>query len=149
MLIGCIVQRVRRSCRRMAMKMNRMSAPHVAHGGNGQGASSGSRRTPLHHGQGSMSRTPSCTTSRTGSASAAQHHANGSRSRGKAIATPEPSSEENGGDSSQGDPTYQSEIPLDDLFDAPPITQTQGESSQVKYLITFKLFSYTLEEGNW
>ena len=96
-----------------------------------------------------MSRTPSRTTSRTGSASAGQRHASASRSRGKAIATTEPSSEEDGGDSSQGDPTYQSEILLDDLFDAPPITQTQGELSQVKYLITFKLFSYTLEDGNW
>lgn len=40
-------ERVRRSCRRMTIKMNCMSATDVHHGGNGQGTSSGSRHTPV------------------------------------------------------------------------------------------------------
>jgi hypothetical protein len=57
--IKCMVQRVRRSCSRMAMKLNCIEAPDVAHDGNVQGTSSGSRRTPVHHGARSSTRTPS------------------------------------------------------------------------------------------
>lgn len=96
-------QRVRRSCRRMAMKLNCMSAPDVAHGGNGHGTSSASRRTPVHHGARSMSRTPSRSSARTASASAGQVRASGSRGRGKVIATPKASDEEDGEDSSDAD----------------------------------------------
>jgi hypothetical protein len=77
--------------------------------------------------------------------------ASGSRGRGKEIATPEPSDEDDGDSSSSSSPaaaskrvdptmpTYVSEILMDVLFDAPPATQTQGEStSQVMNLkITF------------
>jgi hypothetical protein len=44
-----MVQRVRRTCRRMAMNLNCIEAPDVPHGGNVQGTSSGSHRTPVHH----------------------------------------------------------------------------------------------------
>jgi hypothetical protein len=137
----CMVQRVRRSCRRMAMKLNCIAALDVAHDGNVQGTSSGSHRTPVHHEARSSTQTPSRSTARTASASAGRVVASGSRGRGKAIATPEPSDEDDGESSSShaaanehGDPTYVSEIPTDVLFDAPPATQTQGESSQVMNL---------------
>jgi hypothetical protein len=136
----CMLQRVRRSCRRMAMKLNCIAAPDVVHDDNVQGTSSGSRRTSVHHGARSLTRTPSRSTARTASASAGRVVASGSRGRGKEIATPEPSDEDDG-DSSHaaasecGDPAYVSEIPMDVLFDAPPATQTQGEStSQVMNL---------------
>jgi hypothetical protein len=121
----------------MAMKLNCIAAPDVAHNGNVQGTSSGSRRTPVHHGARSSTQTPSRSTARTASASACRVVASGSRGRGKAIATPEPSDEDDGDSSSHasasehGDLTYQSEILMDALFDALPATQTQGESSQV------------------
>jgi hypothetical protein len=119
------------------------TAPYVVHNGNVQGTSSGSRRTPVHHGARSSTRTPSRSTARTASASAGRVVASGSRGRGKEIATPEPSDEDDGDSSSSSpaaaservDPTYVSEIPMDVLFDAPPATQTQGEStSQVMNL---------------
>jgi hypothetical protein len=128
----------------MAMKLNCIAAPNVVHGANVQGTSSGSRRTPVHHGARSSTRTPSRSTARTASASAGRVVASGSRGRGKEIATPEPSDEDDGDSSSSSshaaaservDPTYVSEIPMDVLFDAPPATQTQGEStSQVMNL---------------
>jgi hypothetical protein len=83
----CMVQRVQRSCRRMAMKLNCIVAPDVAHNGNGQGTSSGSRRTPVHHEARSSTRTPSCSSAHTASASAGHVVASGSHGRGKAIAT--------------------------------------------------------------
>jgi hypothetical protein len=120
----CMVQRVRRSCRRMAMKLNCIAAPDVAHGGNVQGTSSGSRHTPVHHGARSSTRTPSRSIARTALASAGRVVASGSCGRGKEIATPEPSDEEDGDSSSsshaaaseRGDPTYVLEIPMDILL---------------------------------
>jgi hypothetical protein len=128
----------------MAMKLNCIAAPDVVHDGIVQATSSGFRRTPVHHGARSSTRTPSRSTARTASASAGRVAASGSRGRGKEIATPEASDEDDGDSSSssspaaaseRGDPTYVSEIPMDVLFDAPPATQTQGEStSQVMNL---------------
>jgi hypothetical protein len=126
----------------MAMKLNCIAAPNVVHGANVQGTSSGSRRTPVHHGARSSTRTPSRSTARTASASAGRVVASGSRGRGKEIATPEPSDEDDGDSSSSpaaasecGNPTYVSEILMDVRFDAPKATQTQGEStSQVMNL---------------
>jgi hypothetical protein len=123
------------------MKLNCMAAPDVAHGGNGQGTSLGSHRTLVHHGARSSTQIPSRSSARTASASVGRVVASGSHGRGKAITTPQPS-DENDGDSSSssasasehGDPTYQLEIPMDALFDAPRATQTQGESSQVMNL---------------
>jgi hypothetical protein len=122
----------------MAMKLNCMAAPDVAHGGNGQGTSSGSRRTPVHHRARSSTQTPSRSSDHTASTSAGRVVASGSRGHCKAIATPQPSDEDDedssfsdAGASEHGDPTYQSEIPMDALFDAPRATQTQGELSQV------------------
>jgi hypothetical protein len=71
----------------MAMKLNCIAAPDVVHGGNVQGTSSGSRRTPVHHGARSSTRTPSRSTACTASASAGRVVASGSRGRGKEIAT--------------------------------------------------------------
>jgi hypothetical protein len=91
----------------------------------------------------SSTRTPSRSTARTTSTSAGCVVASGSRGRGKEIATPKPSDEDDGDSSSsshaaaseRGDPTYVTEILMDVLFDAPPATQTQGEStSQVMNL---------------
>jgi hypothetical protein len=121
----------------MAMKLNCIAAPDVVHCGNVQATYSGSRRTPVHHGARSSTRTPSRNTARTASASAGRVVASGSRGRGKEIATPEPSDEDDEESSStspaaaseRGDPTYVSEILMDVLFDAPPATQTQGEST--------------------
>jgi hypothetical protein len=120
------------------------SGPDVAHGGNSQGTSLGSRRTPVHHRAKSSTRTPSRSSARTASASAGRVVASGSRGRGKAIATPKPSDEDDGdsssshaGASEHGDPTYQSEILMEALFDAlgsPAETQTQGDSSLVMNL---------------
>jgi hypothetical protein len=136
-----MVQRVRRSCRRMVMKLICIAALDVAHDGNGQGTSSGSHHTPVHHGARSSTRTPSRSNTHTASTPAGRVVASGSRGRGKAIATPQLSDEDDGdtsssdaGASEHGDPTYQSEIPMDALFDAPRATQTQGESSQVMNL---------------
>jgi hypothetical protein len=117
--------------------LNCIAAPDVVHGSNVQATSSGSRRTPVHHRARSSTRTPSRSTDHTTSASAGRVVASGSRGRGKEIATPEPSDEDDGDSSSssppaaseRGDPTYVSEIPMDVLFDAPPATQTQGEST--------------------
>jgi hypothetical protein len=128
----------------MAMKLNCIAAPDVVHGGNVQGTSSGSRRTPVHHGARSSTRTTSRSTARTASASAGRVVASGSRGHGKEIATPEPSDEDDGDSSSSSShaaaservyPTYVLEILMDVLFDVPPATQTQGEStSQVMNL---------------
>jgi hypothetical protein len=68
----------------MAMKLNRIAPPDVAHGGNVQGTSSGSRHTPVHHGARSSTQTPSRSTARTASASTGRVVASGSRGRGKA-----------------------------------------------------------------
>uniref|UniRef100_K4AIP7 Aminotransferase-like plant mobile domain-containing protein n=1 Tax=Setaria italica TaxID=4555 RepID=K4AIP7_SETIT len=53
-------------------------------------------------------------------ASASTAPVRSSRSQGKAPATPEPN-----------DPTYGEHFEMSNMFDAPPVTQTQGESSQV------------------
>jgi hypothetical protein len=42
----------------MAMKLNCIAAPDVAHGGNVQGTSSGSCRTPVHHGARELDKDP-------------------------------------------------------------------------------------------
>lgn len=110
----------------MAMKLNCMTAPDVAHVQGAAGTASGSsRRTPVHHGGGGSARTRSATAARTRSATA-------SASRGKAPATPSSSDEGDGNnDSSDLDPTFHDELEMAGMFDAPPGTQTQGQSSQV------------------
>nr|XP_034601262.1 uncharacterized protein LOC117861840 [Setaria viridis] len=110
------VERVRKRCRRMAMRMNCMSSTDVHHGGNGQGTSSGSRQTPL------------VTSPRTASPSTAAGPSR--RSRGKAPASSQASEESEGNQSEDGDPTYGEELEMSGMIDAPPVTQTRGESSQ-------------------
>ena len=86
-----------------------------------------SNRTPIHYGDvtattplPSGSRSRSRSTSRTASRAV---------SRGKAIQSPETSEESDRQDNSEDeDPTFQV-LRMSQLFDAPPGTQTQGESS--------------------
>ncbi|RCV06295.1 hypothetical protein SETIT_1G151500v2 [Setaria italica] len=96
--------------------MNCMSSTDVHHGGNGQGTSLGSRRTPL------------ATPPRTASPSTAAVPSK--RSRGKAPASPQASEDSEGNKSEDDDPTYGEELEISGMIDAPPVTQMQGESSQ-------------------
>ena len=85
-----------------------------------RGASS--RRTPIHYG--GQSRT---STSRTSTTSASR------ASRGKAPRSePESEDAEEPGDSEADDPNFgPDELTMSQMFDAPPSTQTQRETSQV------------------
>ncbi|RCV25524.1 hypothetical protein SETIT_5G173600v2 [Setaria italica] len=94
--------------------MNCMTSSDVHHGGNGQGTSSGSRRSPL------------ATTPRAATPSTAAGPSR--RSRGKEPASPQESEDSEGEQSEDDDPTYGEELEIS--HDAPPVTQTQGESSQ-------------------
>lgn len=91
-LLRQFAERVRKSCKRMSMRMNCMSSSDVHYGGNGQGPSW--------------------------------------RSRGKAPASPQASEDSEGEQSEDDDPTYGEELEISVMIDAPPVTQTQGESSQ-------------------
>uniref|UniRef100_K3XQJ3 Aminotransferase-like plant mobile domain-containing protein n=1 Tax=Setaria italica TaxID=4555 RepID=K3XQJ3_SETIT len=102
--------RVQKSCRRMPMKMNCMSATDVHHGGNGQGTSSRSCHTPL------------ATPPRTASPSTTTGPSR--RSRGKAPASPQASEDSEGNQSDDDDPTYGEDLEMSGMFDAPPVTQT-------------------------
>uniref|UniRef100_K3ZC83 SWIM-type domain-containing protein n=1 Tax=Setaria italica TaxID=4555 RepID=K3ZC83_SETIT len=106
--------RVRKSCRRMAQRMNCMTSSDAHDGGNVQGTSSGSRRTAL------------VTTPRAATPSTAAGPSR--RSRGKEPASPQESEDSEGEQSENDDPTYGEELEIS--HDAPPVTQTQGESSQ-------------------
>ncbi|RCV21903.1 hypothetical protein SETIT_4G176000v2 [Setaria italica] len=96
--------------------MNCMSSTDVHHGGNGQGTSSGSRRTPLV--------TPPRAATPSTSAGPSR------RSRGKAPASPQASKDSEANQSEDDDPTYGEELEIFGMIDAPPVTQTYGESSQ-------------------
>ncbi|RCV30257.1 hypothetical protein SETIT_6G079900v2 [Setaria italica] len=96
--------------------MNCMSSLDVHHGGNGQGTSSGSRRTPL------------VTPPRVATPSTAAGPSR--RSQGKAPASPQASEDSEGEQSEDDDPTYGEELEISGMIDSTPVTQTQGESSQ-------------------
>ncbi|XP_072150287.1 uncharacterized protein [Setaria viridis] len=115
-LLRQFAERVRKSCKRMSMRMNCMSSSDVHYGGNGQGTSSGSRRTPL-------ATPPRAVTPSTAAGPSW-------RSRGKAPASPQASEDSEGEQSEDDDPTYGEELEISVMIDAPPVTQTQGESSQ-------------------
>jgi len=126
-----IMQKVRRSCKRMAAKLNCIARPdeafaprpHAA-GTSSAHATSSSRQTPIHYGQ-ETARTPSRSTTRTGSRAT---------SRGKAIRSPQESEESDAQhDSGEEDPDFEV-IGMSQMFDAPRGTRTQGESSQVTKL---------------
>jgi hypothetical protein len=129
---GFAKQRVRRSCKRMAAKLNCMAAPDQAFapgahvpGGSIVHHTSSTTRTPVHYGT-ITARTPSCSTSRTGSRAA---------SRGKAIQEPEDTDNSDAqSDSREEDPDFEV-LRMSQMFDAPPGTQTQGESSQVHFAL--------------
>jgi hypothetical protein len=106
----------------MAAKLNCIARPDEAFapgpqaaGTSSARAASSSRRTPIHYGQ-ETARTPSCSTTRTGSRAA---------SRGKGIQSPQESEESD---------AQHEVIGMSQMFDAPRGTQTQGESSQVTKL---------------
>jgi len=132
---GC-TQRVRRSCRRMAAKLNCMARPDEDFGplAPGAGASSArgptsSNRTPIHYGDVTAT-TPLPSGSRSRSRSTSRM-ASRAVSRGKAIQSPETSGESDRQDNSEDeDPTFQV-LSMSQMFDAPPGTQTQGKSSKV------------------
>ena len=99
--------------------------PHAA-GTSSARATSSSRRMPIHYGQ-ETARTPSRSTTRTG----------------KAIQSPQESEESDAQrDSGEEDPDFEV-IGMSQMFDAPPSTQTQGESSQVTKL-SLNLFGKTI-----
>ena len=112
----------------MAAKLNCMARPDEAFAPQapGAGASSArgtasSTRTPIHYCQ-DTARTPSRSASRTVSRA---------QSRGKAAQSPQGSEESDAqGNSEDEDPTFEV-LRMSQIFDAPPATQTQGESSQV------------------
>ncbi|RCV25612.1 hypothetical protein SETIT_5G179500v2 [Setaria italica] len=68
------------------------------------------------------------------SSSDVHHGGNGQgpsrRSRGKEPASPQASEDSEGEQSEDDDPTYGEELEISGMIDAPPVTQTQGESSQ-------------------
>nr|BAX25067.1 hypothetical protein [Oryza alta] len=106
----------------MALRLNCMSAPDAAQippRAATATASGPSRRTPVRSGS-------RRTTSRTTSTSTAR----ASGSRGK---EPAEESDDDAGNigSEEDDPSYGEELRMSQLFDAPPPTQSQGESSQV------------------
>ncbi|CAO2038609.1 unnamed protein product [Urochloa humidicola] len=121
--LRAFAERVRRSCRRMAQKLNCIPPPDAAFtpGEPSSGpssratssrATSSSRRTPVHHGAAAGSTpNPSCTSSVSRSQTA-RSTASGSRSsrggRGKAPASPSPppSEHSSGHNSEDSDPTY-------------------------------------------
>ncbi|RCV21939.1 hypothetical protein SETIT_4G179400v2 [Setaria italica] len=94
--------------------MNCMTSSDAHDGANVQGTSSGSRRTAL------------VTTPRAATPSTAAGPSR--RSRGKEPASPQESEDSEGEQSEDDDPTYGEELEIS--HDAPPVTQTQGESSQ-------------------
>ena len=124
----------------MAAKLNCIARPDEAFapgpqaaGTSSAHAASSSRRTPIHYGQ-ETARTPSRSTTRTGSRAA---------SRGKGIQSPQESEESDAQrDSGEEDPDFEV-IGMSQMFDAPPGTQTQGESSQVTKL-RLNLFAKTI-----
>ncbi|RCV30567.1 hypothetical protein SETIT_6G105900v2 [Setaria italica] len=86
--------------------MNCMSSSDVHHGGNGQGTSSGSRRTPLV--------TPPRATTPSTAVGPSR------RSRGKEPASPQESEDSEGEQSEDDDPTYGEELEISGMIDAPP-----------------------------
>ena len=118
------------------MKLNCMAHPDEAFAPQAPsaGASSArgptsSTRTPIHYGD-VTARTHLPSGSRSRSRSTLRT-ASRALSRGKAIQSPETSEESDHQDNSEDeDPIFQV-LRMSQLFDAPPGTQTQGESSQV------------------
>ncbi|CAN6285959.1 unnamed protein product [Urochloa humidicola] len=139
--LRAFAERVRRSCRRMAQRLNCIPPPDAAFapGAPSSGpssratssrATSSSRRTPVHHGAAASSTPTPSRTSSVSRSQTARSTASGSRGRGKAPASPSPSEHSGGHDSEDSDPTYggPQEVGMSQMLDAPPLTQ--GESSQ-------------------
>ena len=130
--LGFAKQRVRRSCKQMAAKLNCMAVPDQAFapgahvpGGSSAHHTASSTRTPVHY-EKATARTPSRSTSRMGSCAA---------SRGKAIQEPQDTDDsDEQSDSRDEDPDFEV-LRMSQMFDAPPGSQTQGESSQVHFAL--------------
>ena len=120
----------------MAAKLNCMACPDEAFapqapgaGGSSARGTTSSTRTPIHYGD-VTTRTPLPSGSRSRSRSTSRM-ASRAGSRGKAIQSPQSSEESDHQDNSEDeDPTFRV-LRMSQMFDAPPGTQTQGESSQV------------------
>ena len=120
----------------MASKLNCMARPDEAFapqapGAGGSSACGPTSRTwtPIHYGD-VTTRTPLPSGSRSRSQSTSRT-ASRALSRGKAIQSLESSEESDRQDNSEDeDPSFQV-LRMSQMFDAPPGTQTQGESSQV------------------
>ncbi|CAN6237983.1 unnamed protein product [Urochloa humidicola] len=148
--LRAFAERVRKSCRRMAQKLNCVPPPDAVFvpgepSAAPSRATSSSRRTPVHHGPGGSTRTPTRTSSRSHTVSGSGT-ASASRSacgRGKGPATPSPSASDpsDGNNSEDSDLTYggPQELGMSQMFDAPPLTQ--GESTQVRVAIVIVLIT--------
>ena len=120
----------------MAAKLNCMARPDEEFGPQAPGAgassargSSSSTRTPIHYSN-MTTATPLPSASRSQSRSTSRM-ASRAGSRGKTIQSPQSSEESDQEENSEADdPSYQV-LRMSQMFDAPPATQTQGESSQV------------------
>ena len=113
-----------------------MARPDEAFGPQAPGARASSARgptsstqTPIHYGNVTATTPlPSSSRSHSWSTSRKASHA---LSRGKAIQSPQTSEESDQQENSEDDgPSYEV-LRMSQMFDAPPATQTQGESSQV------------------
>ena len=120
----------------MAVKLNCMARPDEAFapqapgaGGSSAHGPTSSTRTPIHYGD-VTARTPLQSGSRSHSWSTTRT-ASRVLSWSKAIQSPQTSEESDRQDNLEDDdPSYQV-LRMSQMFDAPPGTQTQGESSQV------------------
>lgn len=126
----------------MARKLNCIGGTHDAvQPGIAPAAPSASLQTPLHDtsttstrsaARRSASRGGSLRISEASSRSVGTPRSASTRGKEKAVEdTPDESSSSS--DSEEEDPSFQVEIPSSQLQDAPPLTQTQGESSQVAH----------------
>ncbi|KAF8641934.1 hypothetical protein HU200_067647 [Digitaria exilis] len=116
-------ERVRRTCRRMALKLNCVTANPVDPA-RGPGGLADSQPTPVHSAPGGSS---------------AMAGPSSSHGAGKAPASPQASDEDVPGDDSEDSaaPGFADQfIVTQHMDDAPPYTQTQGESSQMNMIQT-------------
>nr|CAB3467666.1 unnamed protein product [Digitaria exilis] len=120
--------RVRRTCRRMALKLNCVTVNPVDPA-RAPGGSSDSQPTPVHSAPGGSS---------------AMARPSSSHRAGKAPVLPQASDEDVPGDDSEDSPAPRFAdqfIFTQHMDDAPPYTQTQGESSQMNMTQTQREFS--------
>ncbi|XP_062206265.1 uncharacterized protein LOC133908288 [Phragmites australis] len=128
--LRAFVERVRRSCRRLAYKMSCMTTPDVelAHGGPSSESSAGhtgastQQQTPMHYGTRTRTRSTSVARTQSRSMTGAASTSVGTAARGKAPWEQTSESEEQSSD--DGDPSYGVDVMgTSQLAGAPPATQ--------------------------